>query len=199
MDHRAVYCRFMERAADRKLTAGFELHHIVPRALGGSNYKSNIVRLTYREHFLAHWLLTRFVVGEERRRMEFALHRMGNRSKVAWQYAEGKAALVRANTGTKLSDSHKENLSASWSPERRQKMRETLAATRASGRLGVNGGNGGNGGNRTNHPAPTEETRTKLRAAAVKRNAMPMTEERRRKLHIAGRKRWQSPAQLEML
>lgn len=34
-----------------------EKHHIVPRSLGGSNNKSNIVRLTAREHFIAHMLL----------------------------------------------------------------------------------------------------------------------------------------------
>ena len=36
-----------------------ERHHIVPRCLGGSNAKSNIVELTGREHFVAHMLLAR--------------------------------------------------------------------------------------------------------------------------------------------
>lgn len=34
-----------------------ERHHIVPRAHGGGNDNNNIVRLSGREHFLAHWLL----------------------------------------------------------------------------------------------------------------------------------------------
>lgn len=34
-----------------------ERHHIIPRCLGGTNHKSNLVRLTYRQHFLCHWLL----------------------------------------------------------------------------------------------------------------------------------------------
>jgi hypothetical protein len=38
---------------------GFELHHIVPKCMGGSNEKENLVLLTYREHFIAHWLLTK--------------------------------------------------------------------------------------------------------------------------------------------
>lgn len=36
-----------------------ELHHILPRCLGGSDSKSNLVRLTAREHFIAHRLLTK--------------------------------------------------------------------------------------------------------------------------------------------
>lgn len=36
-----------------------EKHHIVPRCLGGTNDKNNIVRLTIREHFIAHLLLSK--------------------------------------------------------------------------------------------------------------------------------------------
>lgn len=35
----------------------YELHHIIPRWLKGSNSKDNLVLLTAREHFLAHYLL----------------------------------------------------------------------------------------------------------------------------------------------
>jgi hypothetical protein len=35
----------------------FELHHIIPKCLGGSNKKENLVFLTAREHFLIHRLL----------------------------------------------------------------------------------------------------------------------------------------------
>ena len=34
-----------------------EKHHIVPRSLGGGDEKSNLVRLTAREHFICHMLL----------------------------------------------------------------------------------------------------------------------------------------------
>lgn len=34
-----------------------ELHHIIPICLGGSNDKDNLVYLTARQHYLAHWLL----------------------------------------------------------------------------------------------------------------------------------------------
>lgn len=34
-----------------------EIHHIVPLCMGGSNDKTNLVELTARQHYLAHWLL----------------------------------------------------------------------------------------------------------------------------------------------
>lgn len=34
-----------------------EFHHIIPRSLGGSDDKSNLVRLSAREHFICHALL----------------------------------------------------------------------------------------------------------------------------------------------
>ncbi len=34
-----------------------EHHHIIPRCIGGTDDPTNIVRLTARQHFLAHWLL----------------------------------------------------------------------------------------------------------------------------------------------
>jgi len=53
-----------------------ERHHIVPRSLGGSNSRDNIVALSARQHFVAHLLLTKMVTGEAKRKMCWALHRM---------------------------------------------------------------------------------------------------------------------------
>jgi len=36
---------------------GYEIHHIIPSSMGGSDLSSNLVKLTCREHYLAHWLL----------------------------------------------------------------------------------------------------------------------------------------------
>ena len=34
-----------------------ELHHIIPKCMGGDNSKENLIKLTARQHYLAHWLL----------------------------------------------------------------------------------------------------------------------------------------------
>lgn len=38
----------------------YETHHILPKCLGGTDENSNLVHLTFREHFIAHRLLTKF-------------------------------------------------------------------------------------------------------------------------------------------
>lgn len=35
----------------------YENHHIIPKCMGGDNSKSNLILLTPKEHFIAHWLL----------------------------------------------------------------------------------------------------------------------------------------------
>jgi hypothetical protein len=52
-----------------------ETHHIIPKSLGGSNTKSNLVRLTAREHFVCHWLLTKMTNSNK---MHFAFRMMFN-------------------------------------------------------------------------------------------------------------------------
>jgi hypothetical protein len=37
----------------------YEVHHIIPKCMGGGNEKENLTTLTAREHFIAHWLLAR--------------------------------------------------------------------------------------------------------------------------------------------
>lgn len=49
-----------------------EQHHIIPRSMGGTNEVNNLVRLTAREHFICHLLLTKMVSGDVQRKMIFA-------------------------------------------------------------------------------------------------------------------------------
>lgn len=54
------YNRLVEFAKARGGVPGYgERHHIVPRSEGGTDDPANLVVLTAREHFLAHWLLYR--------------------------------------------------------------------------------------------------------------------------------------------
>jgi len=56
-----IYYKIIERAKLRNIVGYVEKHHIIPRSLGGTNKKDNIVSLTAREHFICHWLLTKMV------------------------------------------------------------------------------------------------------------------------------------------
>ena len=102
------YTELMVSRKNRETDVYSERHHITPRALGGGNNKANIVRLTYREHFLAHWLLTKFTTGENRRKMFCALHSMmtvglnhPQRLVAGWQYEIARSASRNAKIGIK--------------------------------------------------------------------------------------------------
>lgn len=53
------YIKFISARIDRTaLKLGYtESHHILPRSYGGSNDIKNIISLTGREHYIAHWIL----------------------------------------------------------------------------------------------------------------------------------------------
>jgi hypothetical protein len=85
------------RARGRELDAYKERHHVVPRCLDGSDHPSNLVDLTYREHFLVHWLLTKLHCGRDKVRMVFAVHAMtlglGPRNVGSWRIDLAKRLL----------------------------------------------------------------------------------------------------------
>ena len=105
-----------------------EKHHIKPRCLGGSNKKSNVVFLTYREHFLAHWLLTKIKKGEERRKMQFALYQLckiasnhkNKRIVSGWQFEIVRKAKRNSMLGKQIHKGH------SHSPETRARISSKL-------------------------------------------------------------------------
>jgi hypothetical protein len=63
MNYKKIYDDLMNRACSRQLIGYVEHHHIVPRCMGGTNDRNNIVILTPEEHFLAHLLLVKINPG----------------------------------------------------------------------------------------------------------------------------------------
>lgn len=59
MDYKRIYDNLVERGKNRIFKGYGENHHIIPRSLGGNDDKSNLVKLTAREHFICHYLLTK--------------------------------------------------------------------------------------------------------------------------------------------
>lgn len=63
MDYHKHYSLLIDRARVRLLESYTERHHIVPRCIGGSDDKDNLVDLTPEEHYLAHQLLVKMYPG----------------------------------------------------------------------------------------------------------------------------------------
>ena len=64
-----------------KISGKTESHHILPRSMGGSNKKENLVNLSYSDHFRAHMLLVECTSGKAKSGMCFAISRMGGLKK----------------------------------------------------------------------------------------------------------------------
>lgn len=61
MNYQKLYDKLMQTRKERELIRekGYEIHHIIPKCLGGDNEEDNLVLLTPREHFIAHKFLVK--------------------------------------------------------------------------------------------------------------------------------------------
>jgi hypothetical protein len=66
MNYEKVYNDLIIRANNRLIEGYSENHHIIPKSFGGSNKDDNLVRLTAREHFIAHLLLYKMQTTKRR-------------------------------------------------------------------------------------------------------------------------------------
>lgn len=99
-----------------------ELHHIIPRSLGGLDSDHNLVRLTAREHFICHFLLTKFTTGQHYQKMVYACQGMRRSRNYQDRYINSRlyeiikreGARIQSGkfSGKKLSKEHRANISA---------------------------------------------------------------------------------------
>lgn len=77
------YLMIIDRAEKRTKPEGYsESHHKVPKSIGGSHRRNNLVSLTAREHLLSHYLLSKAMVDPEHTlKMKRALSMMLIKSK----------------------------------------------------------------------------------------------------------------------
>jgi hypothetical protein len=78
-----MYNELIDHCKARKplSTNFYEVHHITPRSLGGTDSQENLVKLTPREHFHAHLLLARITTGAAKIKMAHALRMMSGINK----------------------------------------------------------------------------------------------------------------------
>jgi hypothetical protein len=72
---RWYYAIVAQRAITDRRRKG-EVHHIIPRSLGGSDDASNLVKLSGHDHAWCHWLLTKMTEGEAKSKMVYAFRMM---------------------------------------------------------------------------------------------------------------------------
>ena len=57
MNYQRIHDSIIAKAHNQKLLGYSEKHHIIPKCMGGTNDKENLVKLTARQHFIVHKLL----------------------------------------------------------------------------------------------------------------------------------------------
>jgi hypothetical protein len=103
------YYKIIHNATNRVLTDSIytEKHHIIPRSLGGDNSIKNLVKLTAREHFVCHLLLTKMVDGQTKHKMLSAVTKFQQsrsyqkRNFTSWEYQQIRVCAILARTGQK--------------------------------------------------------------------------------------------------
>lgn len=75
------YLKFIDSLKGQTVDGYCEVHHIVPKSLGGTNNKDNLIKLTARQHYVAHWILARALGGSAARAF-FMMSNFGRYGKV---------------------------------------------------------------------------------------------------------------------
>lgn len=121
------YDSIITNAQTRSILSGYtEIHHIVPRSLGGSDATNNLVTLTAREHFVCHLLLTKFTVGNSRHKMIYAANGL-----LQWHATNQ----VRYVTTSRLYQAIKEQFSKTHSASIKGKTYEELYGSKKAAEM----------------------------------------------------------------
>lgn len=123
MNYFHIYEQLVERGRnrDRSTLEYVEVHHIVPRCMGGNDEPDNLVALTLEEHFVAHQLLAKMFPHVDA--LIYAAHMMGNRNNK--QYAWLRRQFVEREKINKKGSVRTE--------ESKRKQSETMKAKFAAG------------------------------------------------------------------
>ena len=57
MNYQLIYNKIIDRRKKEPYNGYTEIHHIIPRALGGMDNSDNLIKLSAREHYICHYLL----------------------------------------------------------------------------------------------------------------------------------------------
>jgi ribosomal protein L32 len=126
MNYQKIYDSIIYRAKQEELSGTrkrkngnyYERHHIVPKCLGGSDNKSNIVLLTAKEHFISHKLLCEMYPDNDK--LKYAIWVMSNTKRtkryipsgILYERIRNEIAIVqsKARSGYVMSESTKQLL-----------------------------------------------------------------------------------------
>lgn len=126
MDYKKIHDTIINNAKNRDLIGYCENHHIIPKCLGGTNKKENLVKLTAKEHWLIHLLLVELYPNNPKLKLAVRMMSIKSNNQEREKIKSGKiferikidAAQAHSEvlTGVKrkpFSQEHKDNISKS--------------------------------------------------------------------------------------
>ena len=185
----SYYNNIINKAKKRLLDGYYETHHIIPKSLGGSNLKKNLVNLTAREHFVCHLLLTKMYEGDAKKKMIHAAWAMTTlendrqqRYKITSKiyeslrikYAELVSIRLTGKPGRKHSEETKKKLSLARVGKSNGPMSETSKIKLSQSMKGKNLGK-----------KRTEEQKKKMSEKLSGRKGKPHSDETKLKIILA--------------
>jgi hypothetical protein len=141
MNYRKIYDNLIDRARNRRIEGYVEIHHVIPRCLGGTDDLTNLVPLTAEEHYVAHQLLVKIYPGVPG--LVFACIAMSgktneyrNNKLYAWVRKQCSEAAILNRTGKKHSDETKVKMSAWQKGKPKQKASQETKDKMSAARKG---------------------------------------------------------------
>lgn len=139
------YNKFIDALKQQTIDEYYELHHIIPKSSGGSNDKSNLIALTARQHYIAHWILWK-AYGENMTRAFFMMSSVGRYERVSSktydkarkEYSEQvKVQMAKKPNVPEFTAEHREKLSLAkkgrkLSDETKEKIRQKALGRKLS-------------------------------------------------------------------
>jgi hypothetical protein len=185
MNYAKHYDAMMSLARDRKPLGYSERHHIIPKCMGGSNNKTNLVDLTGHEHFVAHQLLVK--IHPHIGRLVFSLLRMSAQCNNGRTFSWIRQRCAEENKG------NKHRLGMPQTPHMRAALRashigrKNTPETKAKMSLAAMGNQRAKGKKYPHSP----EHRAAISAAKKGKKMPPRSSEYRLKLSVAIKASWQ--------
>jgi len=122
------YNKFIGALKAQTIDGYYELHHIIPKSSGGSNDKSNLVALTARQHYIAHWMLWK-AYGENMTRAFFMMSSVGRYERVSSKTYD--KARKDYSAQVKIQMANKPNI-PKFTLEHREKLRQAKLGRKLS-------------------------------------------------------------------
>lgn len=87
-----IYCKIIQNRILNLYAGEYgEFHHILPKALNGTNDNINLIYLSTREHYICHYLLTKFTINDGYYKMLCAFQYMNMKSKTTkYRYSNSR-------------------------------------------------------------------------------------------------------------